>query len=214
MPVSRRAWASWNVLQTQASHQRDQICVTYWLNRLQNLAIGTPLRLCTLNPIVPIGQDVATLELNLEHPVFDVPALLAQQRIIQRQNDADADSLKTWFVGAWLGSGFHEDGVRSAVAVASKLGANPSWARSFPPVQAHPYERGPDPQAPSLLASLGIYTFNSVAKAALKRGHLLMVMPSGEEFVYGRQSRDEAIRLGEPTCEMRIKDTGMFVKLM
>jgi len=214
MPVSRRAWASWNVLQTEQSNNQDQICVTYWLNRLQNLATGSPLRLCTLNPCMPISQDAITLELKLEHPVFDVPALLAQQQIISMQADANPDSQRTWFAGAWLGSGFHEDGVRAAVAVAAKLGCQPSWARSTPSVLFHPHERGPDPESPTILAQIGLFAFDSMAKSALRRGFLRIVMPSGEELVYGRATMSAALALKEPTCEMRVRDTSMFVKLM
>ena len=51
------------------------------------------------------------------HPVFDRAALSAQQEIkkIQGHNN-------TWFCGAWLRNGFHEDGYSSAVDVLENMG--------------------------------------------------------------------------------------------
>jgi uncharacterized protein len=50
------------------------------------------------------------------HPVFDMAAIRAQQQV-----DALQGQQHTWFCGAWTGYGFHEDGLKSGLAVAEQL---------------------------------------------------------------------------------------------
>jgi predicted NAD/FAD-binding protein len=50
------------------------------------------------------------------HPVFDVAAIRAQ-----RQVDALQGQKNTYFCGAWTGYGFHEDGLKSGLAVAARV---------------------------------------------------------------------------------------------
>ena len=54
--------------------------------------------------------------------VFDQAAIDAQARMPRLQGQRN-----TWFCGAWLGYGFHEDGLRSAVDVANRLGVAAPW---------------------------------------------------------------------------------------
>jgi predicted NAD/FAD-binding protein len=56
------------------------------------------------------------------HPVFDEAAIRAQQRLGEVQGRRH-----TWFCGAWTGYGFHEDGLRSGLAVANALGVKAPW---------------------------------------------------------------------------------------
>ena len=53
------------------------------------------------------------------HPILDGPALLAQQEIARRNGER-----RTFFAGAHLRYGFHEDGLLSAIAVAERLGVS------------------------------------------------------------------------------------------
>ena len=87
------------------------------MNRLQNLPEDDPL-FVTLNPERPVPAHLVQDETTFHHPVFDAAALDAQGRIaaIQGQN-------RTWFAGAWLRNGFHEDGFASAVDVVEAMGA-------------------------------------------------------------------------------------------
>jgi predicted NAD/FAD-binding protein len=113
LPVRRRAWASWNY---RLIPGRDQATVTYLLNRLQGLTSRHSFCV-TLNRDDEIAPERVLRRLHYAHPIFDAPAIVAQQRLSELQG---RDS--TWYCGAWFGYGFHEDGVRSALDVGRLLG--------------------------------------------------------------------------------------------
>ena len=115
MPKRRAVWASWNFIGNPDPDAPP--CVTYWMNNLQNLPTRKQV-FVTLNPIRPPAADSVLLTQTYEHPLFDVAAMQAQRRLWSIQG-----AQKTWFCGAWLGAGFHEDGVQSGLAVAEALGA-------------------------------------------------------------------------------------------
>lgn len=114
MPRRRGVWSSWNYA---ADRQRgDGLSVTYWMNRLQHISDDTPLFL-TLNPThEPRSEHVIRSEI-YEHPVFNVAAMRAQPALWALQG-----ARRTWFCGAYFGSGFHEDGLQAGLAVAEMLG--------------------------------------------------------------------------------------------
>nr|WP_319249891.1 FAD-dependent oxidoreductase [uncultured Celeribacter sp.] len=116
MPKRRACWSSW-VYQAQSSEQRTKIGVTYWMNRLQNIPENDPL-FVSLNPAREVAGPAIYDEVTFRHPVFDHAALRAQGQIdrIQGQNN-------TWFAGAYMRHGFHEDGFASAVRVSEALQA-------------------------------------------------------------------------------------------
>jgi predicted NAD/FAD-binding protein len=72
----------------------------------------------TLNTTRQIRQDLIWDEVTLRHPVYDNAALAAQSRVASFNG-----SNRTWFCGAWMKNGFHEDGLSSAVDVAHALNA-------------------------------------------------------------------------------------------
>lgn len=115
MPRRRNLWSSWNYLRLP-DEQGDRLSVSYWMNRLQPLATDTQF-FVTLNAGDAIDERHKLFECNYDHPLFDNAAIAAQSdmHIIQGHN-------RTWFAGAWLGHGFHEDGIQSGLAVAERLG--------------------------------------------------------------------------------------------
>ena len=114
MPQRRAVWCSWNYAGDR--QRRDAPCVTYWMNRLQAIPDSTPLFL-TLNPTVePRPGHVLHTEM-YEHPLFDAAAIGAQDALWSLQGVR-----RTWFCGAYFGSGFHEDGLQAGLAVAEALG--------------------------------------------------------------------------------------------
>jgi predicted NAD/FAD-binding protein len=134
MPKRRRAWASWNFLRWRREETADNdVAVTYWMNRLQGIDDDKPL-FVSLNP--PFEPDPALTfgKYICEHPQYDAAAFAAQKRLNEIQGHRH-----TWFCGAWTGYGFHEDGLRSGLAVAEALGANVPW-REPPPELAQAAE--------------------------------------------------------------------------
>jgi len=116
MPRRHRAWSSWNYLQAAPDLLRP-LTVTYWMNRLQPLATDKDL-FVTLNPEQPPRADLNYARFDYEHPVFSADTDRARQQVAAIQG-----RLKTWFCGAYLGHGFHEDGLQSGLWVAEKIGA-------------------------------------------------------------------------------------------
>ena len=119
MPGRRMAWASWNVLGGQSTEA--DICLTYWMNRLQRLPDRCPL-FVTLNPADPPPAEHVFDEVVFDHPQFDGAAYAAVRSLERRQG---RDGL--WFAGAWLGCGFHEDGLKSGLRPALSLGGRVDW---------------------------------------------------------------------------------------
>jgi predicted NAD/FAD-binding protein len=122
MPKRRNAWASWNFLRwTREGTTLNDVAVTYWMNRLQGIADDKPL-FVSLNP--PFAPDPALTfgRYMCEHPQYNAKAFAAQKRLGEIQGQRH-----TWFAGAWTGYGFHEDGLRSGLAVAEALGATVPW---------------------------------------------------------------------------------------
>lgn len=116
LPQSKRAWAAWNYERApSADGEQTQVCLHYLLNRLQPLPVVQPV-VVSLNPQTPIAADQVVSEYDYAHPVFDLAAIQAQQRLpgIQGQQHS-------WFAGAWAGYGFHEDGLKSGLQAARSL---------------------------------------------------------------------------------------------
>lgn len=118
MPRQRGCWASWVSVICAA---RDPVSVNYWMNSLQQLPVRTPL-LVSLNPPRPPAAAKVLDRHAYSHPQFDGPALRAQRLFAEIQGRRG-----TWFCGAWLRHGFHEDGLWSAVQVGARMGIAPPW---------------------------------------------------------------------------------------
>ena len=114
MPKSRKCWASW-VYTEPAGAQTDKIDLTYWMNSLQPIPKDDPL-FVTLNSNSPIRQELIYDQVSFRHPVYDLAAVAAQAQV-RAMNGAR----NTWFCGAWMKNGFHEDGFGSAVDVADAM---------------------------------------------------------------------------------------------
>jgi uncharacterized protein len=135
MPRSRRVWSSWNYLTRQQGVDEQRVSVSYYMNNLHRLDRRTDY-IISLNPWLEPHPTTVLGEYHWRHPVLDSAAAAAQARLgdIQGQNGI-------YIAGAWTGFGFHEDGMRSAVAVAQRLGATPPWEASVVAAAAAPAKR-------------------------------------------------------------------------
>jgi predicted NAD/FAD-binding protein len=114
LPRRRRAWASWNyhLLADAGPHAT----VTYHMNRLQSLR--SRRQFCvTLNRTAAIDPARIIRTIDYAHPVYTPKGVAAQARVAEISGHRG-----THFCGAYWGWGFHEDGVRSALRVATALG--------------------------------------------------------------------------------------------
>lgn len=116
MPRRHRAWASWNYISDGLDDTTRLVCLTYWMNLLQNIDQDYPI-FVTLNPDREPDPAKVAQTIDYEHPIFDQAALKAQQDLWALQG-----TNRTWYCGAYLGYGFHEDGLQSGLAVAELLG--------------------------------------------------------------------------------------------
>ena len=114
MPKRRKCWASWNYTEA-ADKTSGKIDLTYWMNSLQPIPKEDAL-FVTLNSTRAIREELIHDTATFHHPVYDLAALAAQGtvRAINGQN-------ATWFCGAWMKNGFHEDGLASAVDVVAAM---------------------------------------------------------------------------------------------
>ena len=140
LPKRRKALAAWNA---RVPRVPMQTCtVSYCMNLLQGLDAPEPL-IVTLNGTHEIDPARILKRMQYHHPVYTHESVAAQARKSEIQGRR-----RTWFAGAYWGWGFHEDGMRSAVEVASALGivwphAGPeavSQAARVERVQPRPHE--------------------------------------------------------------------------
>jgi predicted NAD/FAD-binding protein len=116
MPKSRKCWASWSYVEG-ANGPQDKIDLSYWMNSLQPIPQNDPM-FVTLNSAKPIREDLIYDSETFHHPVYDLGALAAQKTIAAMNG-----ARNTWFCGAWMKNGFHEDGISSAWDVAKAISA-------------------------------------------------------------------------------------------
>lgn len=111
LPTRKLGWASWNYNMVDGA--KEQTMLTYNMNILQRLNKNHTY-LVTLNQDIPKKHTLGTF--NYNHPVFTLGAIKAQQR----WQDISGKK-RSHFCGAYWFNGFHEDGVKSGLRVATAL---------------------------------------------------------------------------------------------
>ena len=118
LPRRLTARGSWNVDQDDCRHPADRLAMTYDMNRLQSLP--GPVQYCvSVNPDDRLDPALIVADRPMRHPSYTFATLDAQAAV-----EALQGWRRTWYAGAHLGYGFHEDGCRSGFAAAAALVAD------------------------------------------------------------------------------------------
>ena len=113
MPYKKNVWSSWNSILDKNDEKKN--CVTYLLNKLQNLKTKKNYFL-KLNPFIPIEDSKIIKKVEFTHPFYDLKMINAQKYLSELQGVNN-----TYFCGSYFGYGFHEDGLNSGIEVSNKL---------------------------------------------------------------------------------------------
>ena len=111
MPKKQSNWSSWNYL-----YNRDNLILTYWMNLLQKLK-------CKKNIFVTLNFDKIKKKNIIKKIIYEHPVFTKPLKSINKINQKAQGLNNIWFAGAWLGYGFHEDGVKSALKIRKLINA-------------------------------------------------------------------------------------------
>lgn len=117
MPRDRRLWASWNYL--VGAGDGENSTVTYDMNILQSISAPETF-LVSLNQKDLIDPELVIGSFEYMHPAYGPGVVAAQKR-----HGEISGVNRTHYCGAYWGYGFHEDGVRSGLAVCRSFGRRP-----------------------------------------------------------------------------------------
>ena len=115
MPKSKKTWSSWNY----KIEERDGKLLPstiYWMNCLQGVS-NKKNYFVSINPVEgSIDKSKLIKEIDYEHPLFDVKAMKAQEKLSELNKTGPV-----YFCGSYFKYGFHEDAYKSAVDLCKEL---------------------------------------------------------------------------------------------
>ncbi|XP_010264927.1 PREDICTED: uncharacterized protein LOC104602804 isoform X2 [Nelumbo nucifera] len=162
MPQNPTAWSAWNFLGTTD----NKVCLTYWLNVLQNIGETSLPFLVTLNP--PYIPEHNILKWSTSHPVPSVAASNASLELDEIQGKRGI-----WFCGAYQGYGFHEDGLKAGmVAAHTFLGKNCAVLKN------------PEQMVPSLAETGARLIVTRFLRHYISAGCLMLLEEGGTVFTF------------------------------
>ncbi|KAG6531920.1 hypothetical protein ZIOFF_005756 [Zingiber officinale] len=168
MPQNPATWSAWNFLGTT---QHD-VCITYWLNVLQNLQSTKQLCLVTLNPKrVP---KHSLLKWCIGHPL---PSVAASKASLELENIQG--KRRIWFSGAYEGYGFHEDALNAGIAAANNVVKNDIVLL-----------RNPKHMVPSLMECGARFLVNRFLTKYIAIGCVTLLEEGGNIYIYEGATRN------------------------
>jgi uncharacterized protein len=124
LPKRRAVWAAWNYENTALENgvsKDNRVCLHYLINMLQPIPFEQAV-IVSLNPAKSVPDEHILGTYDYAHPVFDKAAITAQTAMAQLQGKQH-----TYYCGAWMGYGFHEDGLKAGLAAANHLLKDTEW---------------------------------------------------------------------------------------
>ena len=115
MPLNRNQWSSWNIQQLN-----QKFFLTYWMNNLQKLDTNHNI-FVSVGDNARISREKLINSFTYQHPIYNSKSVMAQNAITKFQGNNGI-----YLVGAYLGYGFHEDGLNSAIKVAQTITKDPN----------------------------------------------------------------------------------------
>jgi predicted NAD/FAD-binding protein len=113
LPKSKKAWASWNYIDTK----QEKASLTYYMNKLQNIQSSECFCVSVNNTSIDKDKIIETF--TYTHPSYNEDSVMAKSRHLEINGQR-----KTFYVGAYWGNGFHEDGVISSIKALEPLGVS------------------------------------------------------------------------------------------
>ncbi|MCX2573036.1 NAD(P)/FAD-dependent oxidoreductase [Pedobacter sandarakinus] len=114
MPKAKLAWSSWNY-RVEKQGEKLLPSTIYWMNSLQGVSKKTNY-FVSINPTASLNPAKIIKEIDYHHPLFDVPAMQAQDRLQALNQNGPV-----YFCGSYFKYGFHEDAYKSAVDLCKGL---------------------------------------------------------------------------------------------
>lgn len=121
MPKTKLAWSSWNYRMDFDKNRKFLPSTIYHMNSLQNVSQKKNY-FVSINEHGVVDSKKVLWETVYEHPLFDVPAMQAQEKLPELNENG-----VTYFTGSYFRYGFHEDGLLSAYNVAKLIGGENIW---------------------------------------------------------------------------------------
>jgi predicted NAD/FAD-binding protein len=126
MPRTRMAWSAWNYSIARDAAGRVAPMTIYWMNRLQGVSDRENYFVSINRPdCIDPAKIIRTIA--YEHPLFTLGAVRAQAEI-PGLNAVASTTTRTYYCGAWIRYGFHEDGLFSAVNLSRQLLGRDPWS--------------------------------------------------------------------------------------
>jgi predicted NAD/FAD-binding protein len=115
MPKNKKVWSSWNYRVEERNGEQIPTTI-YWMNSLQQVSKKKNY-FVSINALPgSINKDKFIMEIDYEHPLFDVPAIMAQKELQQLNQQG-----VLYYCGSYFKYGFHEDAYASAVELCKIL---------------------------------------------------------------------------------------------